>query len=131
MNIRIHHIGYLVKNLDRAAENFIRLGYATEKAAFHDEIRDADLSFLVKDGYRIELVCPSPSSDLKPLLKKFGSAPYHICYETEDLDAAAGELMDSGYTLFKEKQSAPAISDSAEVIFLYNSSCGIIELLHI
>lgn len=127
--LTIHHTGYLVKKLDKAVDRFLALGYETERASFYDESRKAYFVFLVKDQCRVELVCPDRTSDLYPLLKKYGIGPYHICYETDDLDLAASQLQEQGYTLFKEKQPAKAVGDSAEVIFLYNSDIGIVELV--
>ena len=127
--MKIHHIGYLVKKLDKALPRFEELGYSVEKAPVYDGYRKADIAFLVMDGYRIELVCPHKESDVYPLLKRFGNSPYHICYETEEPEREAALLKDSGYTVFTDLQPAPAIGGQARVIFLINSRMGIIELL--
>ena len=59
----VHHIGYLVKKLERARSAFEALGYGVERETVRDEFRKVDIVFLVKDGYRVELVSPyDPSS---------------------------------------------------------------------
>ena len=55
--MRIDHIGYAVKRLDRAQNSFEKLGYVFE-AAIDDLDRNVKLAFGEKDGYRIELVAP-------------------------------------------------------------------------
>ena len=126
--MKIHHVGYLVRKMDRALDKFQELGYTLEEEPLPDGYRDADIAFLLNDGYRIELVCPHKTSDVYPLLKKFGNAPYHICYETENLESEEARLKDMGYTVFIPRQPAPAIGDDIEVIFLIHSQMGMVEL---
>ncbi len=47
----VHHIGYLVKKLDRAAADFAALGYEAQGGPCRDEGRGVDILFLRKDGY--------------------------------------------------------------------------------
>ena len=92
----IHHIGYLVKKLERARTAFEALGYGVERETVRDEFRKVDIVFLVKDGYRVELVSPyDPSSVVAGLLARTGNAPYHVCYEVDDLDAEVERLRDA------------------------------------
>ena len=89
----IHHIGYLVKKLERARLAFEALGYGVEQETIRDEFRKVDIVFLSKDGYRIELVSPyAPDSVVSGLIARTGNAPYHVCYEVDDLDAAIERL---------------------------------------
>ena len=129
--MKIHHIGYLVKKMDKALPLFADLGYEIEKEPEYDEFRNADIAFLIMNGYRIELVCPHKGSDIYPLLKKFGNSPYHICYETEDRERDISKLKDSGYTDFTGIQPAPVIGEQAKVVFFINSRMGMIELLEL
>ena len=127
--LSIHHIGYLVKNIDKALLRFEELGYNAQSEPVYDEGRQADIVFLKKDGYCIELVCPHKNSDIYSLLKKTGNSPYHICYAADDLDAETARLEDMGYTVFIGRTAAPAIGDKAEVVFLYHMHMGMVELV--
>lgn len=70
-SLKIHHIGYLVKKLEKAKKTFESLGYLAEQDTVRDEIRKVDICFLIKDGYRVELVSPfSEESVVSGLLKK-------------------------------------------------------------
>lgn len=129
--LAVHHVGYLVRKMDKALARFEKLGYVLSGDPVHDESRGADIAFMEKDGYRIELVSPDKTSNIYPLLKKTGSGPYHICYETDDLEAEAANMEKLGYTIFKDRQPAPAISDRAEVVFLYCAQLGMMELVQL
>ena len=82
-----------------------------------------------KEYTRIELVEPSTESDIYPLLKTYNNAIYHVCYAVKNIDFALKELKPHGFLLFRDKQKAPAISESAEVVFLMHTRMGIIELV--
>ncbi len=70
-NLKIHHIGYLVKKMNQAKQTFEVLGYHVEQDTVCDEIRKVAICFLIKDGYRVELVSPvSPDSVVAGLIKK-------------------------------------------------------------
>ncbi len=127
--MKVHHIGYLVKKMDKAIPSFEALGYTLTVPATWDEGRDAEICFLENDGYCVELICPSKESALFPLLKQYGNAPYHICYVCDDLERAIEELKQQKFMLFKEPASAPVIGASAKVAFLISNRAGMIELV--
>ena len=125
----IHHIGYLVKKLERARLAFEALGYGVEQETIRDECRKVDIVFLSKDGYRIELVSPYDSTSVVAgLLARTGNAPYHVCYEVDDLDAEIGRLRDARYVVSSEPAPAPACG-GARVAFLVHPYLGMVELL--
>ena len=108
--LSIHHIGYLVKKIEKARQAFLSLGYEAEQDIVYDHIRKVNICFLVKDGYRIELV------------------PYHICYETADFEAAYAELAAGGFIAIDTPTPAPALG-GRDVVFLSSASIGMIELI--
>lgn len=127
--LKVHHIGYLVKKMDKAIASFTGLGYQITQPALYDDIRKVDICFLEKDGYRIELVSPvSEDSVVAGLMKKYKNSPYHICYETEDYEKAYEELTANGFIAIDTPTPAPALQNR-EVVFLTNASLGMIELI--
>lgn len=126
--MEIHHIGYLVKNIEKSEKKFQSLGFLVEYDKKYDEIRDVNISFLVNGNYRVELVEPQKTSELYSLLKNYKNEPYHICYIVDSLDDAIRKLQNDGYTVIQSPVEAPCINNQ-RVAFLYNSSLGIIELL--
>ncbi|MBE5822937.1 MAG: VOC family protein [Butyrivibrio sp.] len=127
--MKIHHVGYLAKNLEKSVKRFIELGYEVERPCKYDPIRKINIEFLVNGDYRVELIQPmSEESPMYPLLKRFKNTPYHFCYEVADLDLATKELSEKGYTVIQEPEIAPCIDDR-RVVFMNNISMGIIELV--
>ena len=127
--LTIHHIGYLVKKIVPAIRSFEALGFQVAREVTRDDIREVDICFLEKDGYRVELVSPySATSVVAGLLKKYKNCPYHICYETSHFEEALEELTSHGYVMMWSPTPAPAI-DQHPVVFLMNASLGMIELL--
>ena len=127
--MNIHHVGYLTKDLNKAQDLFLALGFVIEQEKAYDEFRKINIAFLINGGYRVELIEPaSEESPMYPLLKRYKNTPYHICYEVEDLDAAINELTGKGYTVMQNPMQAPCIS-GRRVSFLINSNLGIIELV--
>lgn len=126
--LKIHHIGYLVKKIEKAKKTFQSLGYVVEQDTVYDEIRKVDICFLIKDGYRVELVSPvSDDSVVAGLLKKYKNTPYHICYETDDPEEAYRELTGSGFAAIDTPTPAPALG-GCKVVFLTSPVIGMVEL---
>lgn len=127
--LKIHHIGYLVKKIEKAKKTFESLGYLVEQNIVYDEIRKVDICFLIKDGYRVELVSPvSADSVVSGLLKKYKNMPYHICYESDDPERAYDKLTASGFAAIDTPTPAPALGGH-NVVFLTSPLIGMIELI--
>ena len=129
--MKVHHIGYFAKNIDKSIATFQALGYEVEQETVRDEFRGIDIAFLMKDGYRVELVSPyTQESVVYDLRKKMGNSPYHICYEVENLNAAISELQAQRFVVSQEPHEAVAI-DGKRVCFLVHGQIGIIELVEV
>lgn len=128
--MKIHHIGYLVKNIELSVNKFLQLdNYEILKESTWDEDRKAYISFLQKENYCIELIAPTKESDIYPLLKRYKNSPYHICYEVDryTIEKEIVRLEKMGYMLMKE--IAPAIVIGGKVAFLISADMGMVELL--
>ena len=127
--MKIHHVGYLVKHLEKALGAFISLGYEQQSEVVYDPLRDVRICFLKKDGYLIELVSPtSKESVVSSLSKRIGNTPYHICYEADDFFQDLEALEAGGFMRIDEIKPAPAI-ENRNVCFLQSAHLGMIELL--
>lgn len=125
----VHHIGYLVKKIEKARDQFCVLGFQPVSEVVYDSYRDVDIIFMEKDGYVIELVSPkSDKSVVAKLIKTYKNAPYHICYEVDDLESELKRLEASGFTRIDESCPAPALG-GRRVCFLLSARMGMIELL--
>lgn len=129
--LHVHHIGYLVKSIERAIKEFIKLGYEVEQETVYDEYRNINICFLIKDGYRVELVSPlGDKSVVGDLRKKLGNSPYHICYEVQSLDESIEYFKHNKYIPCEEPHEAIAM-DKRRVVFLIHGQLGMIELVQI
>ena len=127
--MKIHHVGYLVKNMDRALESFVVLGYEKETDVVLDPIRKIHVCFLVNGGQRIELVSPAgDDSVVAGLIKTYRNTPYHICYETEDFEKDAAYLENNKFTRFEEPTAAPAIGGRLACYFM-SPRIGLVEIV--
>ncbi len=127
--MRIHHVGYLVKKLEKARAVFAALGYAKKGEVVYDEQRDVDILFMEKNGYTIELVSPeSERSVVAELIKKYKNAPYHICYVSDDFESDINGMNEKGFIRIDEPVPAPAL-DGQRVCFFMNPYIGMVELL--
>ena len=129
--MKVHHIGYLVKKMEKAIKSFGELGYETEGEIVYDPFRKINICFMSKDGYRIELVSPAePDSVVSDLIKRLKNTPYHICYESECFEQDVENLCANGYVCMGEPCEAPAIA-GRRVVFLMNPSIGMIEVVEL
>ncbi len=128
--MKIHHLGYAVRDIKKASDAFLGFGFQITSEECFDEHRKVNILFMKNGDTTIELVAPaSPDSPVTQLLKREGPTPYHICYETQDIDATILDLKKKGFIqLQKKAEIAPAIPDG-KVIFLTSLSSGLIELL--
>lgn len=126
--MRIDHIGYAVKNIDKAILQMENLGFVFEPVV-NDTDRNIYITFGNKDGYRIELVAPICSgSPVDTLLSKVGSTPYHICYKSGNILADIDELQKKRFKV--TIPLAPAVAfGGKKVVFLYSLSIGLIEIV--
>lgn len=130
--MKINHIGYAVKRMDRAMKAFEQLGFSFD-AIIEDIERNVKLVFGMKDGYRIELVCPLDEKKDSPIdqyLNNFFGTPYHICYESRNFEEDIEELKTLGYKVIIEPSPAVAFHNK-RVVFMVNSGFGLMEIAEI
>ena len=133
MNIRPHHIGYAVADLQMSIDMYRRMGWYQSTQVYEDNGMKVKIAFMVNklDGSCIELIAPlgdsGPVSDIL-LHNKNVSLPYHICYETDDMERSLSVLKRRGFMMVKNLSPAVAF-DNRMVAFLLNKSVGMIELV--
>ncbi len=132
--MKIHHIGYLVDDIENAAKAFEGLGFSRIGKPVEDSARGASILFLDNAGQVVELIQPTgKTSPLYGLRKNHRNSPYHICYETSHLQDEINRMTAltplQGYTLVQPPQPAPAIPGCPNVAFLMSRHIGMIELV--
>lgn len=128
--MKIDHIGYAVKRMDRAIDTFQKLGFQFEEIT-NDSDRNIQISFGIKDGYRIELVSPLEKEKQSPVdayLSKIGPAPYHFCYISESFEEDINELQKLGHRIVINP--APAVAFGGKrVVFMMSLAAGLLEVV--
>ncbi len=86
---RIHHIDYVVRDLDQAVSAYEKIFQIhLEKKLRFDE-RGVELAWFHLEGIKIILVSPIRlDSPVQKFLDDHGEGFFHIAYEVDDLDAA-------------------------------------------
>lgn len=128
--MRIDHIGYAVKKIEKAIKSFENLGYLFEEIV-EDYDRNIKISFGSKDGYRIELVQPLDKEKESPVdayLSKVGPTPYHICYESDDFENEIEQLKSQGFRVIIPPQKAVAFGGK-QVVFMMSLGMGMMEIV--
>lgn len=134
--MKLHHTGYLVKNIEKSIQTFKTLGYveklySDQSIVMFDSYRKCDISFmeLPNTNHVIELVAPlNEESPIWGLMSKYKNTPYHLCFESENIDKDIKDLKENGWVVFQNPAVAPAI-DNHNVVFLLHRYAGIIELI--
>jgi methylmalonyl-CoA/ethylmalonyl-CoA epimerase len=95
-----------------------------------DILQNVNVCFLQSAGAPLlELVEPvDQNSPVSNILKKVGVAPYHLCYEVDNLEDSIQELENNDFKLLVEPIKAIAFDDR-KICFLYHVDVGLIELL--
>jgi len=121
--MKIHHIGYVVKNIEKYKKNLVIDKIVKE---VYDEIQQAKLSLIKSENIFIELIEPqNENSFTYNFLQKSGGY-HHLCYETTKKEAEY---------LIKEKKMikvldwvyAPLLDGN--VCFAYNRNKEIVEFV--
>lgn len=127
--MRIDHIGYAVKNIEKSKAAFEELGFEFGEL-FNDHDRKIYIQFGRNDGYCIELVSPNGEGESPAdfVLGKVGPTPYHICYRTDNLEKDIEELSAKKFKVIVPPAPASAFGGK-RVVFMMNRSIGIIEIV--
>lgn len=127
--LKFHHIGIAVKDIDATAAVYEDGGYRMSDIIF-DPIQNVDICWLIKEGEPIvELLAPvDENSPVNKTLEKNGVTPYHCCYVVDNIEEAVAELKKQRYILTSKPAEAVAFCGS-RVCFLYNKNVGLIELV--
>lgn len=130
-SFRFHHIGYVTDSIANTSVFYLQAGYQATPV-IEDTIQRVYICFLTKDGFpRVELIEPiDEQSSVNKLLKKNGVAPYHVCYEVDDIYQAFDELVDvQEYIPLFRPVEAIALENRL-ICYLYRKEVGFIELVN-
>jgi len=126
---RLDHTGFAVKDLEAAIALFRDVLAADVGPIFEDPLQRVRLCFASYDGGRVELIAPlGDDSPVTRVLAQGGGGTYHLCYETDDLDAEVARLRKQRFLPTGPAQPAVAFG-GRRVIFLFHQVAKLIELV--
>lgn len=101
--VRIHHIDYIVRDLDRAIEKYRQLFQVPLEARERLESRGVDLArFRLGDTWVVLVQPIRQESPVQKFLEKHGEGFYHVAYEVKDLEGAISDLKANDVRLMNE-----------------------------
>lgn len=129
-NLKIHHIGIVVKKINEVSDVLeTNLGFNEKSIPFEDIFQKVKVLFLSMGSIKIELIQPLTSdSPIQQFLEK-GGGIHHIAFESEDFDIDLKKLLDVGA---KPLQKEPTEGfEKRRIFFFYMPKSGIkvIELI--
>ncbi|HLH04121.1 MAG TPA: VOC family protein [Bryobacteraceae bacterium] len=130
--MRLHHVGYVVGNMEASIRGFMHsLGMTWDGQIFHDPTQRVRVTFLATgpNCAQIELVEPAgENSPVAVFLKTRGGGQHHLCYEVGDIEHALD--------VFKSRKAAivqrpcPAVAfDGRRIAWFITREKLVVELL--
>jgi methylmalonyl-CoA/ethylmalonyl-CoA epimerase len=114
VDLRLHHLGFVVHQIQASAPGFVRsLGAAWDGIVYEDPHQRVKVTFLETSGSdsKIELVEPaSENSPVTRFLREHGGGLHHVCYEVEDLDRSLKDFRGRGAVIAKRPLPAVAFA---------------------
>lgn len=128
-NCELHHVGYVVDDIESTAGQFARLGYQVGEVLF-DKGLTVELCYLTKkNSVTIELVHQLQADSLEAQLwQANGVMPYHLGFETADLDEACREMERLGYRSLFAPVPVEALGGQ-RICYFHQANVGYVELL--
>jgi methylmalonyl-CoA/ethylmalonyl-CoA epimerase len=134
LTFKLLHVGVAVPSLDPAAESLAKLfGYKVVSGPFDDPIQKVAVNFLTTsdddDHTEVELIAPlGEDSPIRSMLAKGGGGAYHLCFETNDLEAALSHAKNNGCILVSGPVPAVAFQNR-RIAWIYTRSRQLFELV--
>lgn len=133
LGFRLLHVGVAVPSLGPATESLCALfGYRVVSGPFDDPIQKVAVNFLStsgSDAVEIELIAPlGDDSPIRSMLAKNSGGAYHLCFETENMEAALKHAESNGCVVVA--QPVPAVAfEGRRIAWIYTSTRQLFELV--
>lgn len=119
--LRLHHIGYVVSDINDAAKTYKQLGLT--EGEHHDipEQKIVAMTFPAGSGW-IELIQPTdPDGPIAAFMAKRGEGVHHVAYQVDDIEAKLAELKAAGVQLIDESPRTGA--HGWRIAFIHPKAC--------
>ncbi len=133
LGFKLRHVGVAVRSLGPTTDTLGTLfGYKIVSGPFDDPIQKVTVNFLktsADETAEIELIAPlTLDSPIAAMLSKNGGGSYHLCFETNDIDAALVHATNNGCVVVAAP--APAVAfNGRRIAWIYTKSRQLFELV--
>ncbi len=110
--MRLHHIGFVVSDIENSVSGFIHsLGMSWDGAIYQDPKQKVRVTFLATGPGCAQIELVEPAGDKSPVAKFLsrGGGQHHLCYEVDDIEHAL--------SVFKARKASIAQRPSPAVAF--------------
>jgi methylmalonyl-CoA/ethylmalonyl-CoA epimerase len=133
LGFKLLHVGVAVPSLQPATESLAALfGYTAVAGPFDDPVQKVAVNFLAaseSDAVEIELIAPlGEESPIRAMLAKNGGGAYHLCFETQDIEAALVHAENNGCVVVARPVPAVAF-DGRRIAWIYTPARQLFELV--
>lgn len=129
-NMKIDHIGIVVKSIDDGVDQWTRVfGYTQVTETVVNTGQKVKVVFLEKEGsLAVKLIAPSEPSSLISASAQRGGGLHHLCFKCDDIGAQLQELQRLGLRVIAPPQPGEAF-EGEQIAFLYAGNGLNIELI--
>lgn len=132
LTFKLLHVGVAVPRIDPAAHMLKSLlGYRVVSGPFDDPIQRVSVNFMAQSGTdvaEIELIAPLTADSPVNATLKSGGGAYHLCFETNNLEAALAHVKSQRCLIVSPP--APAVAfDGRRIAWFYTPTRQLIELV--
>jgi catechol 2,3-dioxygenase-like lactoylglutathione lyase family enzyme len=129
--LRFHHLGLAVPSPDQAFRFLQALGYRAGAQAF-DPLQNVNLAMRHHAAMPdVEVIWPGHGPSPIDQMIKRGNMIYHLCFETDDAEAAVMAMEADGLRVLSLGEPKPArLFGGVPVSFHRVDQVGLIELIH-
>jgi methylmalonyl-CoA/ethylmalonyl-CoA epimerase len=133
LGLKLLHVGVAVPSLEPTTESLSKLfGYKVVSGPFDDPIQKVKVNFLStsdSDVAEIELIAPlSDDSPIRSMLNKNGGGAYHLCFETNDIEAAVAHASANGCVVVSKPVPAVAFQ-GRRIAWIYTPARQLFEFV--
>lgn len=119
--LRLHHVGYVVSDIDVAAETYRTLGFPEGERHEIPEQKIVAMTFRAGSGW-MELIQPTdPEGPIAAYMAKRGEGVHHVAFQVDDIVAKLAELKAAGIQLIDETPRTGA--HGWRIAFIHPKAC--------
>jgi methylmalonyl-CoA/ethylmalonyl-CoA epimerase len=120
--LRLHHVGYVVSDIDAATKNYAVLGFSGGERHEIPEQKIVAMTFQSGDGW-LELIQPIDlEGPIAKYMAKRGEGTHHVAFEVDDIVAELARLKEAGVRLIDETPRRGA--HDWKIAFIHPESCN-------